>query len=132
VPTLKQTNKQTETSQINDLMVYLKVLEKQEQTKPQSSRWREIITIRVEINETETKKAIQRINEMKCWLFEKINSINKPLANMTKWWREKNQINKITDEKGDKMKNTNDIQRIIREYFENLYASKLENLEKNE
>jgi ubiquinone biosynthesis protein Coq4 len=48
---------------------------------------------------------------------------------MTKKWREKTKINKIRDEKGDITTNTNEIQRIIREYFENLYFSKLENLD---
>jgi hypothetical protein len=48
---------------------------------------------------------------------------------MTKWRREKTQINKIRDEKGDITTNTGEIQRIIREYFENLYSSKLENLD---
>jgi hypothetical protein len=49
---------------------------------------------------------MQRINETKSWLFEKINKINKPLANRTKWSREKTQINKIRDEKGDITTNT--------------------------
>jgi hypothetical protein len=48
---------------------------------------------------------------------------------MTKWRWEKTQINKIRDEKGDITTNDNKIQRIIREYFENLYSSKLENLD---
>jgi hypothetical protein len=42
----------TETSQINKLMIYLKFLEKQEQT----SRQREIIKIKAKINENKTKK----------------------------------------------------------------------------
>jgi hypothetical protein len=37
--------------------------------------------------------------------------------------------NKIKDEKGDITTNTNDIQRIIKEYFENLYSSKWKNLD---
>jgi hypothetical protein len=65
-------------------MMHLKLLEKQEQTKSKTSRWREIIKIRAEINEIKTKQTIQRINETKSWFFEKINKINKPLANMTK------------------------------------------------
>jgi hypothetical protein len=117
----------TEISQINNLMMHLKLLEKQEQTKPKTSRWREIIKIRTKINEIEAKQTIQRINETKSWFFEKINKIDKPLANMTKWRRENTQINKIRDEKGDITTNTNEIQRIIREYFKNLYSSKLEN-----
>jgi hypothetical protein len=51
---------------------------------------------------------------------------------MTKRRTEKTQINKIRDEKGDITTNTNEIQRNIREYFENLYSSKVEYLgEKN-
>jgi hypothetical protein len=48
--------KRTERSQINDLMLHLKLLEKQEQAKPKTSRKREIIKIRAELNEIETKK----------------------------------------------------------------------------
>jgi hypothetical protein len=76
-----------------------------------------------------SKQAIERINETKSWFFEKVNKINKPLANMTKQKREKTQINKIRDEKGDITTNTNGMERIIREYFKNLYLSKLENLD---
>jgi hypothetical protein len=48
---------------------------------------------------------------------------------MTKQRREKKNINKIRDEKGDINMNTKKIQKIFREYFENLYSSKLENLD---
>jgi hypothetical protein len=48
---------------------------------------------------------------------------------MTKQRREKTQIHKIRDEKRDITTNINEIQRIISEYFENLYSSKLENLD---
>jgi hypothetical protein len=48
---------------------------------------------------------------------------------MTKQRREKTQINKIRGEKGYITRNTNEIQRIITEYFENLNSSKLENLD---
>jgi hypothetical protein len=41
VPAIK-----AETSQINNLMMHLKHLEKEEQIKPQASRWKEIIKIR--------------------------------------------------------------------------------------
>jgi hypothetical protein len=47
---------------------------------------------------------------------------------MTKWRREKIQSNEIRNEKEGITTNTNKIQRIIREYFENLYSSKLEHL----
>jgi hypothetical protein len=48
--------KRTERSQINDLMLHLKLLEKQPQANSKMSRRREIIKIRAEINEIETKK----------------------------------------------------------------------------
>jgi hypothetical protein len=51
--------KNAESSQINNLMLYLKLLEKQEQVKPKTSRRKEIIKIRAEINKLETKKTIQ-------------------------------------------------------------------------
>jgi hypothetical protein len=52
--------KKTERSQINDLKIYHKLLEKQEQANPKTNRRREIIKIRAEINEIETKKTIQK------------------------------------------------------------------------
>jgi hypothetical protein len=65
-------------SQINDLLLHLKLLEKQEQAKPKTSRKREIIKIKAEINEIENKITIQRINETKSLFFEKINKIDRP------------------------------------------------------
>ena len=50
---------------INNLNLHLKQLEKEEQTKPKVSRRKEIIKIRTEISEIETKKAIEKINETK-------------------------------------------------------------------
>jgi hypothetical protein len=63
--------KRTERSQINDLMLHLKLLEKQEQAKPKTSRRRKKLKIRAQINEIETKKDIKRNNETKGWFFEK-------------------------------------------------------------
>jgi hypothetical protein len=56
--------KKTERSQTNDLMLYNKLLGKQEQANPKTNR-REIINIRAEINEIEAKKTIQRIMKQK-------------------------------------------------------------------
>jgi SNF2 family DNA or RNA helicase len=47
---------------------------------------------------------------------------------MTKWRMEKNQINKIIDDKGYITTNS-EILKIIKEYFENLLSNKLENLD---
>jgi hypothetical protein len=98
--------KRKERSQINDLILYLKILESQEQEKPKTSRRREIIKIRAKINEIKTKKKIQRINETKSWFFEKINKIDKPLANLTRMRREKTQISKIRNKKEEITINT--------------------------
>ena len=46
--------------------------------KPKVSRRKEIIKIRAEINEIETKKTIAKISKTKSWFFEKINKIEKP------------------------------------------------------
>jgi hypothetical protein len=49
---------------MNELMLHLKLLEKQEQAKSKTSRRREIIKIRAKVNEIETNKTIQRINKL--------------------------------------------------------------------
>jgi hypothetical protein len=51
--------KKTERSQINDLMIHLKLLENQEQSNPKTNKRIEIIKIRAETNEIETKKPIK-------------------------------------------------------------------------
>ena len=76
--------KKQEKSQINNLTLHLKQLEKEEQTKPKVSRTKEIIKTRAEIKEIEMKKTIAKIDETKSWFFEKINKIDKPLARLIK------------------------------------------------
>ena len=68
---------------------------------PQISKTKEIIKIQAEINKKEMKATIVKINKTKSWFFEKINKIDKPLARLIKKKREKNQINKIRNEKGE-------------------------------
>uniref|UniRef100_A0A5F9CLB8 RNA-directed DNA polymerase n=1 Tax=Oryctolagus cuniculus TaxID=9986 RepID=A0A5F9CLB8_RABIT len=120
--------KKLERYQINELSAHLKDLEKLQQTKPKSSRRREIIKTREEINRIESKKTLQKISQARSWFFEKINKIDTPLAQLTKKRREKTQINKIRDEKGNVTTDTTEIKRIIRNYYKDLYASKQENL----
>ena len=96
---------------------------------PKVSRRKEIIKIRSEINEKEMKEMIAKINKTKSWFFEKINKIDKPLARLIKNIKEKTQINRIRNEKGEVTTGTAEIQRIMRGYYKQLYANKIDNLE---
>ena len=75
------------------------------------------------------KETIGKMNKTKSLFFEKINKIDKPLARLIKKKREKNQINKIRNEKGEVTTDNAEIQRIIKDYYEQLHGNKMDNLE---
>ena len=106
-----------------------KTTDKRRTKNPQISKTKEIIKIRAEIIEKEMKETIVKINKTKIWFFEKINKIDIPLVRLIKKKREKNQINKIRNVKGEVTSDNAEIQRIIRDYYEELYGNKMDNLE---
>jgi hypothetical protein len=111
------------------LTTQLKSLEQNEANSPKRSRWQEIIKLRDKINQVETRRTIQRINQMRSWFFEKINKIDKPLARVTRGHRVSILINKIRNEKGDITTDPKEIQNTIRSFYKWLYSTKLENLD---
>ena len=121
--------KKQEKSQIKNLTSHLKELEKEKQPKPKVSRRKEIIKIRAEINETETNKTIKKINKTKSWFSGKINTIDKPLSRLIKKKRKRTQINKIRNEKVEVTTDTAEIKSILRDYYKQVNANKMDNLE---
>ena len=75
------------------------------------------------------KETIAKINKTINWFLEKIRKIGKPLARLIRKKREKTQINRIRNEKGEVTTDNAEMQKIMRDYYKQLYASKMDNLE---
>ena len=121
--------KKQEKSQINNLTLHLKQLEKEEMKNPRVSRRKEILKIMAEINAKETKETIAKLNKAKSCFFQKTNIIDKPLARLIKKKRENTQIDKIRNENGAirqhrQHRNTKDYK-----CYQQLHANKMENME---
>ena len=72
------------------------------------------------------KETVIKINKTKSKIKKKIG---KPLSRLIRKKREKNQINKIRNEKGEVTTENAETQRIIRDCYEHIYGNKMDNLE---
>jgi hypothetical protein len=126
---LSASKKKLERAHTSSLTSHIKALEQKEANSPKRSRQQEIIRLRSEINQVETRRTIQRINQRRSWFFEKLNKIDKPLDRLTRGHRDSILINKIRNEKGDIRTDPLEIQNTIRYFYKRLYTTKLENLD---
>ena len=85
--------KKQEKNQLNNLTLQIKQLEKEEMKNPRVNRRKEIIKIRAETNEKETKETIANINKSKTWFFEKIKRQTISQTHQEKKGEESNQQN---------------------------------------
>ena len=103
---------------------------------PRFSRRKEILKISAEISAKETKETMAKSTKLKAGslrrLKKKKKQIEKPLARLIKKQREKNQINKIRNENGEITTGNTEMQRILRNNYQQLYANKMDNLEEME
>jgi hypothetical protein len=95
---LSASKKKLERAHISSLTTHLKALEQKKANSPNKSRRQGKIKLRGKINQVETRRTIQRINQRRSWFFNKINKIDKPLARLTRGHSESILINKIRNE----------------------------------
>jgi hypothetical protein len=126
---LNTSKKKMERGYTSSLTQHLKALEKKQLNTLKGYRLQEIINLRDEINEVETKRTIQRINQIRSWFFEKINKLDKPLSKLTRGHKNSIQINKIRNKKGGITTETKEILKTIRSSYKGQYSTKLENLD---
>ena len=112
--------KKQEKHQIDNLASHLKQLEKEEEEE-EINRRKTIIKITPEICEKKMKETIIKINKTKNWLFEKINKMTN-LQQDSSRKKEKNQINKIRNEKREVTTDNAEIQKAI-ETLMNIYMA---------
>ena len=104
------------------LYSHLKKLEQQQRDRPNPLTRKQLTNIRAEINELENRSTVEQINRTRSWFFERIHKIDRPLARLIQKKRERTEINKIINEKGEVTINTIEIGRIIRNFYQQLYA----------
>jgi hypothetical protein len=109
---LSASKKKLEKAHTSSLTTHLKAIEQKGANSPKRSREQEIIKLRGEINQVETRTT-QRINQTRICFLEKIKKIDKPLARLTRGHRVSILINKIRNERGDITTDPEEIQNNI-------------------
>ena len=100
--------KKLKTAYTSNVIAHLKAIEEKRTNTPKSSTWQEIIKLRAEINQIETKQTLQS-TKPEAGSLKKINKTDKPLARLTGGHRDSIQIKKIRRKKGDITTVTEDI-----------------------
>jgi hypothetical protein len=85
---LSASKKKLKRAYTTSLTANLKALEQQEATTLKRNEHQEIIKLRAEINQVETKRTIKRNNKTRSWFFEKIDKTDKLLAKLTRGHRD--------------------------------------------
>ena len=122
--TFQDSLKRIEKSKMQFFYSHLKKLEKQQKNRPNPCSRKQLTRIRAEINDFETRSTVEQINRTRSFFFERMNKIDRPLARLIQKNGERTQINKILNEKGEVTNNTIEIGRIIRNFYQQLYAKK--------
>jgi hypothetical protein len=110
---LNAAKKKLDRAYTSRLAAHLKAVEQKEANSLKRSRQQEIIKLRAEINQVETKRTVKKFNQTRSWIFENI-TIDKPLARQNRWHRDNILNNKVRNEKGDITREPEEIQNIIR------------------
>jgi hypothetical protein len=119
---LSDSKKKVERAYTLSLTSHLSFLEQKEANSPKRSKQQEIVKLRAEVKQVETKRSIPRINQTRSWFFEKINNREKPLPRLTRGHRDIILIDKIRNEKENITTESKEIQKKSSDHSTKVYT----------